>query len=80
MVPEQLSILWGRGGISTPISPSTHKKISFIYVCMYVCMYGCVGSSLLHAGLLCYSKRGLLFVVLCGLLIAVASPVAEHGL
>ena len=38
-------------------------------------------------GLHCYSqafsscsKRGLLFVVVCGLLIAVVSLVAEHGL
>ena len=36
-------------------------------------------SSLLHAGFSC-GERGLLFVAVCRLLIAVASLVVEHGL
>ena len=40
--------------------------------------FGCVGFSLPRAGFL--SLRGLLFVAVHGLLIAVASLVTEHGL
>ena len=44
-------------------------------------IFGCVGSLLLHTGFLSScGERGLLFVVVHGLLIAVASLVAEHGL
>ena len=42
-------------------------------------IFGCVGSLLLRADFSC-GERGLLFVVVGGLLIAVASLVAEHGL
>ena len=53
-----------------------------MYVCMYVCMYvwlrwvfvAAQGLSLVAVG------GGLLFVVVCGPLIAVASLVVEHGL
>ena len=42
---------------------------------------GCMGSLLLRTGFLSScGKRGLLFVAVRGLLIAVASLVAEHGL
>ena len=41
--------------------------------------FGCVGSLLLHAAFSSCGERGLLFVALHGLLIAVASLV-EHGL
>ena len=41
-------------------------------------IFGCIGSLLLHAGFL--QLRGLLFVVVRGLLIVVASLVAEHRL
>ena len=40
--------------------------------------FGCVGSLLLLAGFL--GEQGLLFTAVCGLLIAVASLVTEHGL
>ena len=55
------------------------RREIFIYGFMYVCMA--------VLGLRCYawtfsscSERGLLFVVVSGLLIVVASLVAEHGL
>ena len=48
--------------------------------CMYLFIFGCVGPSLLHAGFLWLRRAGLLFVVVRGLLIAVASLVAEHRL
>ena len=46
---------------------------------IYLFVFGCVGSSLLHAFSSC-GEWGLLFVAVHGLLIAVASLVAEHGL
>ena len=53
-----------------------------LFVCLFVYLfiYGCVGSPLLRAGFLSCGERGLLFVVVRGLLIAVASLVADHGL
>ena len=57
-----------------------------IYVCMYVCMYVFIYFWLHRVfvatcgpSLVC-SERGLLFAAVHGLLIAVASLVAEHGL
>ena len=47
---------------------------------IYLFIFSCVGSSLLHAGFLQLRQAGLFFVVVRGLLIAVASLVAEHGL
>ena len=35
---------------------------------------------MLHVGFLWLQRAGLLFTVVCGLLIVVASPVAGHGL
>ena len=50
--------------------------------CLFVCWMGWAGSSLLHRPSLCKERtsneQGLLFVVLHGLLTAVASLVAEH--
>ena len=50
-------------------------------VVFFFLIFGCVGSSLLCVGFFpgC-GERGLLFVTVCGLLIAVASLVAEHRL
>ena len=45
----------------------------------YSFILGCVGSSLMSADFSC-RERGLLFVAVRGLLIAVASLVVEHGL
>ena len=55
----------------------------FIYVLMYVFMYVCMSVLGLHCCTQAFSscsERGLLFVAVCGLLIAVASLVVEHGL
>ena len=41
----------------------------------YIFIFGCIGSSFL-----CMGEQGLLFIVVRGLLISVASLVAEHGL
>ena len=54
-----------------------------MYVCMYVCMYVFLAALGLHCCARASSscgKRGLLFIVVHGLLILVASLVAEHGL
>ena len=54
------------------------KKINlFIF---NLSIFGCVGSSLRARAFSSCGERGLLFVVVHGLLIAVASLVAEHGL
>ena len=53
----------------------------FLFIYLIYFIFGCIGSSLLSAGFLSScSERGLLFVVVPGLLIAVASLVVEHGL
>ena len=52
----------------------------FIYLFVYLFIYGCVG---LHCCVQAFSscvEWGLLFIAVCGPLIAVASPVVEHGL
>ena len=54
--------------------------IFFFFSFVYLFIFGCVGSLLLHVGFLSCGERGLLFVAMRGLLIAVASPVVEHGL
>ena len=52
-----------------------------MYVCMYVCMYLWLPWVFVVAwAFSSCSKRGLLFLAVCGLLIAVASLVVEHGL
>ena len=53
----------------------------YIYLFIHLFIFDCVWSSLLRAGFLSScSEWGLLFVAVHGLLIAVASLVAEHGL
>ena len=57
------------------------KYVYFFNKFIYLFIFGCIGSSLLCLGLLfSCGKWGLLFVVVLGLLIAVASLVEEHGL
>ena len=51
---------------------------ALLYVTVFI--FGCAGSSLLHALLSTCGERGLSFAAARGLLIAVASLVAEHGL
>ena len=52
----------------------------FLNTFVYLFIFGCIGSSLLHAAFFSYVEQGLLFLAVPGLLIAVASLVAEHGL
>ena len=47
---------------------------------LFIYFFGYVGSSLLRTGFSSCGERGLLFVAVRGLLTAVASLVAEHGL
>ena len=51
----------------------------FILLFIYL-FIGCVGSSLMRAAFSSSGERGLLFVVVRGLLIEVASLAVEHGL
>ena len=54
-------------------------KSPFFFFNLFI--FGCVGSSLLHVqAFSSCGERGLLFVVVRGLLIVVASLVVEHGL
>ena len=62
-----------------------YNNVYLIYFIIYcICIYivfGCIGSSLLHVGFLQLWRAGaMLFVAVCGLPIAVATFVAEHGL
>ena len=71
--------LAGRFPTTVPLG----KSLLFVYLkkkCIHLFIFGCVGSSLLHAGLLQLRRGGLLFVMVSGLLIAVATLVAEHRL
>ena len=57
------------------------KMVSLpVFLFLYSFIFGCAGSSLLHRLFSSCSEWGLLFVEVCGLLIAVASLVADHGL
>ena len=56
------------------------KMGDFIFILFYFLIFGCVESSLLARAFSSCGERGLLFVAVRGLLIAVASLVAEHGL
>ena len=60
-------------GINWEFGTDTFKFLIYLFI------YGCIGSSLLCADFSC-GERGLLFIVACSLLIAVASFVVEHGL
>ena len=63
------------------IKPYVDCFLFFLFkknVCIYLFIFACVGSSLLRAGF--RGERGLLFVAVRGLLIAVASLVVEHRL
>ena len=52
----------------------------FKFYLNFIFIFGCLGSSLLCAGFLWLRRAGVLFVAVRGLLIAVASLVAEHRL
>ena len=50
----------------------------YLFVCLFI--FGCIGSSCCAQAFSSCDEQGLLFVAVHGLLIAVASLVAEHGL
>ena len=52
----------------------------FIYLFIYLFIFGGIGSSLLRGLFSGCGEQGLLFIAVCGLLIAVASLVVEDGL
>ena len=52
----------------------------YIYIYIYLFIYGYAGSSLMCRLPLVLMSRGYSLVVVCGLLTAVLSPVAEHRL
>ena len=55
--------------------------VGIFKIFIYSFMFGCAGSSLLHLGFsLVVASEGYSLVVVCGLLIAMASLVVEHGL
>ena len=68
--------------------PEGLKTLYFIYLFIFkvffffsnFIIFGCAGSSLLHGLSLIAESRGYSLAVVCRRLIAVASPVAEHGL
>ena len=63
-----------------PLSLALNYR-SFYYFYLFIFILGCVWPSLPRVGFFSSCvERGLLFVPPCGLLIAVASLVAEHGL
>ena len=55
-------------------------ELFFLHVYFYLFIFGCAGSSLLHGLSLVVVSRGYSLVAVCGLLTALASLVAEHGL
>ena len=59
------------------LSPLFFKN-KFIYLFYFI--FGCIGFSLLHVGFSLVAASGGYSVAVCGLLIVVASLVAEHGL
>ena len=61
----------------TRLSEHIHRRTHYIRI---LTCFGCAGSLLLIRLFSSCSEWGLLFVTVPGLLTAVASPVAEHGL
>ena len=75
---------WSQQGRTTPSGSHRRALIFFFFnKCMYVCMYVFMAA----LGLCCCAQafsscgeQGLLFIAVRGLLIVVASLVAQHGL
>ena len=62
---------------------SNHCNILFIFINLFILFYLFLAALALHCCVQVFSscgERGLLFIAVHGLLIAVASLVAEHGL
>ena len=72
----------------TPHTPATSTSFLFFFFFgkhflnfyLFIFIFGCIGSFCCMQAFSNCGKRGLLFIVVCGLLIAVASLVVEHGL
>ena len=58
----------------------TYRHIFFFKLLIYLYIFGSAGSLLLCGTFFSRAEQGLLFVLVHGLLIVVASPVAEHRL
>ena len=67
-------------GMCFKSEPSLFLLLLFIYLFIYLFIFGCVGSHCCAWASSSCGERGLLFIVVCGLLIVVASLVAEQGL
>ena len=67
------------GRLSTTAPPGKPRTFIFLIYLFYLFIFDCVESVAAH-GLSSCAERGLLFVAVHGLLIAVASLVVEHGL
>ena len=73
------------GGFLTTVPPGKPQDLFsflfFLHIYFIILFFGCVGFLLLRAGLFSgCGEWGLLFIAVHGLLIVVASLVAEHGL
>ena len=84
MGPQLLNLPAAVGKFNPTLTPDPwcETGLSFLSILfIYLLFYGCIGSSLLPTGFLSScGDWGLLLVVMQGLLIAVASLVAEHRL
>ena len=60
--------------------PSTFQDLGICIAFLFLNYFACTGSSLLCGLFFSSGDRGLLFVVLRGLIIAVASLLVEYGL
>ena len=71
----------GRCGFENSLLGSEVFVFLFFNNFIYLFTFGCTGSLLLHGGLLQLQQveGGYSLVVVCGLLIAVSSLIAEHG-
>ena len=76
----QSDTLWGDIFCSTSSYLSSHFRIVYLFIYLFTYLWLHWVSVAARGLSLVAASRGLLFVAVCGLLIAVASLVAEHGL
>ena len=78
---EELTLINDRDAIFSLVANLILLLCLLLYLLFNLFIFGCIGSLLLRAqAFSSCSERGLLFVEVHGLLIAVASLVVEHGL
>ena len=77
--PHTVKPIYDSSGV---VKESTAKTVipSVYSFFLRLFVFGCGGSSLLHAAFSSYNEQGLVFIVRCRLLIALASSVVEHRL